>query len=195
MRQVSVVLALVSVLLPGTFTWPVPEGWKTETIPFPLDFAPDVRHVGVEELRFSPGFSNPDAPDNWTYAFAWILEDEATITEATLAAELTTYFKGLSMAVGAEKFDFDPKRFAAKLQARGGDVLEYRGTVETYDCFKTGKPITLHLLVRTLPCPGAKQRAVLVASSRHEDQGDDDKIWPGLRRLLDGFRCGGQAGR
>ena len=175
-----------------SFVWPVPEGWKTETIPFPLDFAPDLHHTGVEELRFSPGFANPEAPDNWTYAFAWILEDDATFTEATLAKELTAYFKGLSMAVGSKKFDFDPKHFAAHFEARpaapDSKVREYTGSVETYDCFRTGKPITLHLLVRTLPCQDGMRRAVLVATSRLTDE---DTIWPGLRRLLDDFRCGG----
>lgn len=173
------------------FVWPVPEGWKAETIPFPLDFAPDVHHSGVEELRFSPGFANPDAPDNWTYAFAWILKDDATFTEATLAEELTAYFKGLSIAVGSKKFDFDPKHFAARFQARpaASDSMarEYTGTVETYDCFRTGKPITLHLLVRTIPCQRGIQRAVLVATSRLKDE---DKVWPGLKHLLDDFKCG-----
>jgi hypothetical protein len=173
-----------------SFTWPVPEGWRAETIP-PLDFAPDILHTGTEELRFSPGFANPDAPDNWTYAFAWILEGDATFTEATLAKDLTAYFKGLSMAVGSKKFDFDPKHFAARFQARpaasDSKAREYTGTVETYDCFRTGKPITLHLLVRTIPCQGGKQRAVLVATSRLKEE---DKIWPGLRQLLDDFKCG-----
>ncbi len=201
MRQIAAALAFVTLFCVGaraegpgakpSFTWPVPEGWKTETIPFPIDFAPDVHHTGVEELRFSPGFGNPEAPDNWTYAFAWVLDDDATVTEATLAEELTSYFRGLSMAVGSKKFDFDPKHFAAHFEARpaasGSKAREYTGTVETYDCFRTGKPITLHLLVRAFPCRGGKWRAVLVAASRLED---DDRIWPGLRRLLDGFTCG-----
>lgn len=175
-----------------SFTWPAPEGWKAETIPFPLDFAPDIHHAGAEELRFSPGFANPDAPDNWTYAFAWILKDDMTFTEATLAGELTAYFKGLSMAVGSKKFDFDPKHFAARFVARpaaaDSKAREYTGTVETYDCFHTGKPITLYLTVRIVRCEGGIQQAVLVAASRVKA---DDTIWPGLRRLLDDFKCGG----
>jgi hypothetical protein len=108
MRQTAVLLALLALLSgvaraegPGvkpSFTWPLPTGWKAETIPFPLEFAPDVRHTGVEELRFSPGFGDPAAPDNWTYAFAWVLEDKAAFTAETLERELTAYFKGLSMA-------------------------------------------------------------------------------------------------
>src|SRR5262245_24178101 len=38
------------------FDWPVPAGWKHETIPFPLGFAPGLPFHGVEELRFAPGF-------------------------------------------------------------------------------------------------------------------------------------------
>jgi hypothetical protein len=45
----------------GGFDWPVPEGWKRETIPFPLDFAPGLSFRGVEELRFAPGFFDPAA--------------------------------------------------------------------------------------------------------------------------------------
>ena len=95
------------------------------------------------------------------------------------------------MAVGSTKFNFDPKHFAANFRARpaapDSTAREYTGAVKTYDCFKTGNPITLHLLVRTIPCRGGGQRAVLVAASRLED---DDQIWPGLRHLLDRFECG-----
>jgi hypothetical protein len=40
--------------------WPVPAEWKSEIIPFPLGFAPGLAHRGLEELRFPPGFNNPD---------------------------------------------------------------------------------------------------------------------------------------
>src|SRR3954468_9210935 len=49
------------------FEWPKPEGgWKTETIPFPLDFAPTIPLQGVEELRFAPGMFKPEAPGYWS---------------------------------------------------------------------------------------------------------------------------------
>lgn len=201
MRQTAVLLVLLA-LLPGgaraegpgvkpSFTWPVPTGWKAETIPFPLDFAPSVRHTGVEELRFSPGFGNPDAPDNWTYALAWVLEDKASFTAETLERELTVYFKGLSMAVGAKKFSFDASHFSAHIRMRPAagapEARELFGTVETYDCFRTGKPITLHVVVRPVAC------GMLMAISRVAEGEANEKesaIWPGLRRLLDDFHCG-----
>lgn len=207
MRQTAALLALLALLSgvaraegPGvkpSFTWPLPEGWKAETIPFPLDFAPDVRHTGVEDLRFSPGFSNPDAPDNWTYAFAWVLEDKASFTAERLERELTAYFKGLSMAVGSKKFSFDANHFSAHIRprsaARASEAREFFGTVETYDCFRTGKPITLHVVVRTVACEAGRRNAVLVATSRVEEGEANEKgspIWSGLRRLLDDFHCG-----
>src|SRR3954469_12003229 len=92
MRQTAALLALLALLSgvaraegPGvkpSFTWPLPEGWKAETIPFPLDFAPDLRHTGVEELRFSPGFGDPAAPDNWNLAsrLGSLSEEQVAVT-------------------------------------------------------------------------------------------------------------------
>lgn len=76
--------------------WPVPAGFRSETIPFPLDFAPSLAHRGVEHLRFAPSFFDPAAPGYWSYAFVWRLDDPAALAPDALAAELTTYFRGLA---------------------------------------------------------------------------------------------------
>ena len=55
------------------FDWPIPDGWRGETIPFPLGFAPELAYQGVEELRFPPGFLDPGASHFWSYAFVWIV--------------------------------------------------------------------------------------------------------------------------
>src|SRR5512138_1452561 len=78
-----------------TTPWTIPAGWKSETIPFPLEFAPAITHRGVEELRFPPGMFDPAAPGYWSYTFVWRTDDEALIAAPVLAAELTTYFRGL----------------------------------------------------------------------------------------------------
>ena len=53
------ILLLVSLLIPagavagdedvatGSFFLPTPDGWRTETIPFPLGFAPELEYEGV----------------------------------------------------------------------------------------------------------------------------------------------------
>src|SRR5262249_28234056 len=83
--------------------WSTPAGFRGETIPFPLDFAPGVAPTGVEELRFAPGFLDPAAPGYWSYAFVWRPADPAALDAAALGAELTAYFRGLIDAVDQAK--------------------------------------------------------------------------------------------
>ncbi len=57
-----------------TFAWPTPEGWRQETIPFPLDFAPTLPYRGTEEIRFAPRFFDPASPTYFTYSFVWLVD-------------------------------------------------------------------------------------------------------------------------
>jgi hypothetical protein len=105
--------------------WPVPAGWKSETIPFPLDFAPKLAHKGIEELRFAPGFFDPAAPGYWSYAFVWRTENPADLDAAALGAELTAYFRGLIDAVDAKKEIAERDAVVAKAKPAGnGFALE-----------------------------------------------------------------------
>lgn len=170
------------------FSWPVPAGWRKETIPFPLEFAPDLPHKGVEELRFGPGFLHPKEPDFWSYDFVWRLDDDSTVDEKTLADELTRYFRGLNMAVGGKRYSFDPGRFKAEVSSlpareRAGS---FRGRVESYDAFATGKPIVLNVEARREACPDGRRRFVSFAVS---PQPEDASVWKPLREEAAAFRC------
>lgn len=171
------------------FSWPVPAGWRKETIPFPLEFAPDLPHKGVEELRFGPGFSHPKAPDFWSYDFVWRLDDDSAVDEKSLADELTRYFRGLNMAVGGKKYGFDAARFKAAVSAvpaPEGAPAAFRGRVESYDAFATGKPIVLNVEARRELCPDGRRRFVSFAIS---PQAPDAAIWKDLREESAAFRC------
>jgi hypothetical protein len=124
--------------------WTVPTGWKSETIPFPLDFAPAITHKGVEELRFPPGMFDPAAPGYWSYAFVWRTEDTALIAAPVLAAELTTYFRGLLGAVD-EKQKKLPSLDAITVEVKGSGEGEQRFTLTAHviDAFKTYNAIDL----------------------------------------------------
>jgi hypothetical protein len=121
--------------------WELPAGWRTETIPFPLGFAPSIAHEGYEELRFPPGFFKPDAADYWSYAFIWRTEDAANLDAAALGEELTLYFRGLIAAVD------DKQRITARDQivARATATEPGRFTLDAhvFDAFKTAQPIDL----------------------------------------------------
>jgi hypothetical protein len=172
----------------ATFSWPVPDGWKHETIPFPLDFAPSLAFRGSEELRFPPGMWKPDAPDYWSYAFVWWLEGRPALDARTLEDALARYFAGLSDAVGGKKYRFDPAHFRASLapaQAHDGRAV-LRGEVNSYDAFVTGAPITLHAEIQIWDCAHAGRRVLLAALSPQPFGG---AAWQELAARQQSFHC------
>jgi hypothetical protein len=129
-------------------TWPVPAGWKHEVIPFPLDFAPGLPHRGLEELRFPPGFLKAGAPNHWSYAFAWRLDDAAQIEPNALASELAVYFRGLLAAVDGDKHRLDP----AQITVTATPQLELR--VHLIDTFGDAAAVDLVGTAHRSSCGG-----------------------------------------
>jgi hypothetical protein len=175
---------------PASFELPTPVGWKTETIPFPLDFAPSLSYRGTEELRFAPGFFKQGAEGFWSYAFVWYLEGDVPFTAAVLAQNLETYFNGLAKAV--EKpgvYDATTAavhaRFEEDKQGNRGST-HYEGTVDTYDAFATHARVTLHARVDVLRCATEGRTAVLFRAS---PQPPDHALWGELERITSGFQC------
>jgi hypothetical protein len=165
--------------------WVAPEKWKSETIPFPLDFAPDLPRRGVEELRFAPGFMKPESPEFWSYVFVWRLEDDGPLDAATLAAQLGAYFRGLVTAVNAETHKVaavDATRFVARLTDESGAVV---GAVDSYDPFATGEAITLQATIRVRECAGGRRAAVFVVSRAARGA----EVWTELEAVGAAFRC------
>lgn len=175
------------------FQWPQPTGWRTETIPFPLDFAPDIQHRGIVEVRFSPGFRDPAAPSFWSYAFVWWLEDDVALTRQLISDELTRYYFGLSKAVAGDKYSVRADQFRTDLK---DDVLAtpyssaYRGMIDSFDPFKTGKPIRLTVRIRVGKCEAPRRRFMLVEAS---PQPVTAAIWTELSQVGDSFECSASA--
>jgi RNA polymerase subunit RPABC4/transcription elongation factor Spt4 len=129
--------------------WPIPDGWRAETLPFPLSFAPSIAHKGVEELRFGPGMFDPAAARYWSYAFAWRLDDAAQVAPAQLADELTAYFRGLLVAVDADKHRIaDPTAIKVDVDA------QYAIRAHVIDAFATGQPVDLDGFAQRTTCNG-----------------------------------------
>ncbi len=123
---------------PTSRAWPQPTGFHSETIRFPLEFAPGLAHTGVEELRFAPGFFDPATPGYWSYAFAWRTTDPAELDAAAIASELTTYFRGLAHAVDDKLATVDA---IAATGTPDGTRVALR--VHMIDAFKTKQPVEL----------------------------------------------------
>jgi hypothetical protein len=169
------------------FDWPVPAGWAQETIPFPLDFAPELPYRGVEELRFAPGFSKPDASTFWSYCFVWWIEEPPSFDPRSISAALRDYFRGLTLAVGKDKFSFDPEHFRVELapkSERDRNVLV--GQIHTYDAFVTGEPIVLNVEALLRTCPRAGRSAVTFLLS---PKSMDDGVWIELSECSSALHC------
>jgi len=165
-----------------------PDGWRTETIPFPLDFAPSIPHRGVEELRFPKAFLAPANDWYFSYAFVWYLAAPGPADVPALESDLVIYFRGLAIAVGgADRADIAAHTFAADLS---GDLATgtVTGVVEAFDPFATQKPVTLQFRVHAVPCTSAHERAlVFLASPR--PAADGDAVWTELEHLASAFHC------
>lgn len=157
--------------------WPVPAGWRAETLALPASFAPSMAQHGVEELRFSPGMFDPSAPDYWTYAFVWWLEELPGQDATSLATDLTAYFRGLLGEVATERAaapgdrpppaPFRLEDISASLRATGVRARwdHFEGEVTVFDAFGDGRPLRLMLRVAQRVSVSAQRRAVLVLAS------------------------------
>ncbi len=146
----------------AALAWAVPGGFRSETLGFPLEFAPDVVHRGLEELRFAPGFFEPAAPGYWSYAFAWRTQDPAALDAADLSGELTAYFRGLVDAVD----DKLGVRDAISVTA-AAEGARFQLTAHVFDAFKTKLPLELTGWAERLDCgaSGAVWRFVLAPAA------------------------------
>jgi osmoprotectant transport system permease protein len=178
----------------GSFQWPVAEGWRKETMAFPLEFAKDLPFSGIEEIRFAPGMFKPDMDGYWSYAFVWWLDGRPTLGAAELEHSLTRYFAGLITEVAKDKgFAIDPARFSSSIRAvpsspekLGHEFQAFAGTVDSYDAFATGKPIVLNLNVWVWDCAESGKRAVMVLASPKPQSAP---IWKALHARRDEFIC------
>lgn len=197
------VLLLVSLLFPacafagdedvatGSFFLPTPDGWRTETIAFPLGFAPELEYEGVEELRFAPGMFNADSEDFWTYAFVWWISDRSSLEPAGLAKDLEFYFAGLTRAVAPERgFDASAATHDVQLAMfeNGGDdsEIDFKGGATVFDPFATGESISLNIRVKQTSCLEEGRLAVVFELS---PQPLIHQVWSSLAGIRDGFRC------
>lgn len=145
---------------PTVTSWRVPAGWKQETIPFPLGFAPSLAHRGVEELRFPPGFLDEASPNRWSYVFVWRLEDAATLDATQLGDELTTYFRGLLVAVDGDKKRIDPMQVTANASVHGSGFALRAHVIDT---FKSAGPVDLVGTARRVACSRGAMWVVVLA--------------------------------
>ena len=173
---------------PAPFSLPTPEGWRTETIPFPLGFAPELDYTGLEELRFAPGMFSAGAEDYWTYAFVWWIPIDTDPGIERLQTNLEAYFFGLTRVV-ARGNGFDPGNPTYEARLNAVDESEsgrLRGRVLTFDAFAARKPVELNARIENVRCEEQGRRALIFLLS---PQSEGHAVWRSLETIRDGFRC------
>ncbi|MCE9576317.1 MAG: hypothetical protein K8W52_24430 [Deltaproteobacteria bacterium] len=133
----------------GQAAWATPAGWKSETIPFPIEFAPLLLHRGVEELRFAPGMFDPAKPGYWSYAFVWRVEDPTVLDAPALARELTGYYQGLIAAVDTKERITARDEIVVRAEPDGA---AFTLTAHIFDAFTTARPLDLTGWAARTPC-------------------------------------------
>jgi hypothetical protein len=174
----------------SSFHLPTPPGWQIEIFPFPLEFAPSLPYLGVEELRLAPGFFDAGAPGFWSYVFVWYLEGDVPFTAAGLAKDLETYYEGLAKSRESPAL-YDPIKAAAHATLGEGKPVpqgftHYEGAVDIHDPFTTHARLTLRVKLDVLCCRDEGRTAVL---SRASPQPPQSPVWAELAGIASGFRC------
>lgn len=131
-------------------SWDVPAGWRSELIPFPLAFAPDLAHHGVEEARFPPGVFDVFSTNYWAYAFAWRIDDPGPPDATALSGELTAYYRGLLVAVDTNHLITMPDAIVAHAEPAGDD--RFALTAHLFDSFNQAQPVDVTGTARRATC-------------------------------------------
>ena len=170
------------------YTLSVPNDWAVERFPIPIGFVPQIPYKGVEDIRFTPGWTKIKSDEYWSYAFLWYLEGEVKMDSAIMESNLKTYYTGLIAVNGrnipAEKIIPVVTSFK-ETEKDKGDLNTYVGTIEMTD-YMGQKPIILHCKAHLKSCPGEDKTFIFYELS---PQPLSHNIWLSLDKLWLDFKC------
>ncbi len=173
-----------------SFSLPVPESWRVESLPFPIEFAPQIPYTGQEHVRFLPGWGDTKSEELWLYCFLWLILPDSKITKESLERDLTAYYSGLvGRNIIRRKIDSTlvvPTIAAFEEVGKAkGDSKTYAGNVNMLE-YMSLRPVTLHIEVHQMPCQKEGKLAVFFAVS---PQPKTHAIWNQFSMVHEGFRC------
>lgn len=132
------------------------KNWKREIIKFPIDWAPDLKVVGFEELLFSPEWSTPKNNQFWSLVIGWKINAESFLTLKEIKYNLKNYFDGL----------MKPNHWAVsfpnpKIHLISNSNNKFTGQMKFFDGFHTGKTVTVNILIEQYLCR-KQHKAIIV---------------------------------
>ena len=170
------------------YTLPVPDGWTIERFPIPIGFAPQIPYKGVEDIRFSPGWSKAASDDYWSYAFLWYLDGKIAVDSKILESNLKAYYTGL-IAVNGKNIPggkiIPVVTSFKKAMKDQGDLNTFTGTIQMVD-YMGQKPIVLNCRVHLRSCTGENKTFIFYELSPKPQH---HEIWRSLDKLWHDFKC------
>lgn len=167
-----------------------PKGWGTEHFEVPVDFAPEIRYKGVEDIRFAPGWGDSSSAEHWSYAFLWWLKDKPVIDAPTLNSYLTAYYNGLVNRNIIRRQIPAAKQVPTvvnikKVKTLAGDIETYGGSIRMLN-YMVQRPVELHCTIHVKHCEAQERTALFFEIS---PQPATHIIWQQMDQLWSSFRC------
>ena len=169
---------------------PIPGGWDTEQFALPPDFAKQLSFKGVEDLRFFPGWGDPNSEEHWSYFYLWSLDGKPAIDAHVLQDNLKTLYTGLVGRNIVPRKISKEKLFPVEVNIRIektalGDLKTFAGTVHILD-YINQTPMTLNLRIHVKDCPDKLHSILLFEVS---PKPPDHPNWRKLDQLNADFNC------
>ena len=156
----------------------------------PPDFAKQLSFKGVEDLRFFPGWGDPNSEEHWSYAFLWSLDGKPDIDAHVLQNNLTILYTGLigrnivPRKIPKEKL-FPVEVNIQNIKTSAGDLKTFAGTVHMLD-YITQTPMILNVRIHVKDCPDKMHSILLFEVS---PKSADHPNWQKLDQLNADFKC------
>ncbi|WP_343563082.1 hypothetical protein [Sphingobacterium sp.] len=167
------------------------DGWRIERFPIPIDFAPQIPYKGVEDVRFTTGWSEHENGEYWSYAFLWYIEGQQRLDANTIENNLSMYFDGLvnrnieKRALPKELIKKTRAQFKKLSKSEGEDESTFVGTIQMVD-YMGKKPIVLYAKVHLRKCTGTDHTIIFHQFSSKDRTAP---VWTKLNRLWTSFHC------
>ncbi len=161
-----------------------PENWKSELLVFPLGFAPSIDYTGIEDLRFTPGWSDSSSNEYWTYTFVWYIEKDSNLTETRISAALESYFDGLMGLDTKETEESDQFNRTVSVFVRADEG--FKGKIHVYDAFFSKRGLILNVKAKESFCPETNKQLLLFEFSPRDF---DDLTWELFDKVKVSVKC------
>lgn len=156
----------------------VPQKWRIENTAYPPPWAKSLPWKGTIELRFPPGFFQPNNAYHWSYPILYQLQGKCITDDEQLKRALLDYDAGLyGGKYSRDKMTVTFQKSNQRQRSRPRSVV-----LQGFDPFTTNKPITTYLQVHRRYDELTDQTIVLILRSARPIN-KQDPVWQTLLRF------------